>query len=199
MYTYVCVYNWVTDSYYNCLLLQCLTSITSTVTLTALARCRWSSHRGLECLKLTASSWFLPNSVWLIMVCSSKNEFHFNISANSQCTQWRTVCYLCRYRGGLGVYGGTASTCSTIIQGKLLLQACVATLTLLSHKILIFAFILICIFIYFWNFSLKKSIIAVSEQCFVTASLHYFKTVLSSKQFSLFGKDQCWSCCNTSL
>lgn len=36
--------------------------------------------------------------------------------------------FLCRYWGGLGVYGGAASTCSTIIQGKLL-QACVSHFT----------------------------------------------------------------------
>lgn len=50
------------------------------------------------------------------------------------------------------------------------------TLTLISHTIFIyfFVFILICIFIYFWNFCKKKSplTIAFSEQLFVTASLH---------------------------
>lgn len=185
-------------SYHKHLLLQCLTSITSTVTLTALARCQWSSHLGLECLKLTASSWFLPNSVWLIMVCCSTNGLQLNLPAHPQCTR-RTVCYfyLCRYRGGLGVYGGTASTCSTIIQGKLL-QVSVVTLTLLSQKTLIyfFAFVFICISIFLYSLHLSLSLI---EQIFGTASLHYFKSVLSWKEFGLFLYDQCWSCSDASL
>lgn len=114
--------DWGPDRYRNCLL-QCLTSITSTVTLTALARCQWSSHLELASLKLTANSWFLPSSVWSIMVCGSKKRLQVNISAHSQFTWLWIVCYfyLCRYWGGPGVHGGTTSPCSTIIQGKLLL------------------------------------------------------------------------------
>lgn len=47
---------------------QCLTSTTSTVTLTAPARCRWSSRRGWGCSKWTVCLWFSPSSVWLTMV-----------------------------------------------------------------------------------------------------------------------------------
>jgi hypothetical protein len=47
---------------------KCLTSTTSTETLTELGRCLWWSRRGWVSLKWTAYSWSWPSSGWLIMV-----------------------------------------------------------------------------------------------------------------------------------
>lgn len=128
VYICMCLYvwsfpfqDWGPDHYRYCLL-QCLTSITSTVTLTALARCRWSSHPVLAFLKLTANSWFLPSSVWSIMVRGSENRLlNIRVCAFTICKMMDSLLNLpfYRYRGGLGVYGRTTSPCSTIIQGKL--------------------------------------------------------------------------------
>lgn len=103
---------------------QCLTSTTSTVTLTALARCRWSSRRGWECLKSTVCLWFSPNSGWSTTVSVIKLTRSITYRIKGSLCEFKDVAdtrfSLFRYWGRLGVYGGAATARSTVIQGNTL-------------------------------------------------------------------------------